>query len=238
MGETKGGISKEKRFETKNVDDGIIDMILDKINQRGGESLSKIEKKYLDSAAKGYVMGKTEEQLKKSWEKEKDLKGHLDSKGVSSSKMFEDVSQPTIDDYLRSQIKDIQNDKYDKRTINNEELKLGSRSVINDYITTLADKGKVAPSYIVELADQTTIDKIVSTLLEIKHSPVYMLFDIIKKTSYHIQEEFVKKAAEEGTYIEPDILHNASKKVRDSFLKEMVKKKGKDVIYKFYNFKS
>lgn len=237
MGTTKRDISKGKRFEIKDIDENIINKILDKINQKGASSLSKVEKKYLDSTGKGYVIGKTEEQLKRSWEKEKELKDQIDSEGITSSKMLEEVSQDTIDDYLRSQIKDIENGRDDKRTISNEELKLGSRSVINDYVSTLANKGKVAPLEIVQIVDQTTIDKVVSILLEVKSSPVYMLFDIIGKASGHIQEEFIKKAAEEGTYVEPKILYNASEEIRDFYLKKMIKKKGKDVIHKFYNHK-
>lgn len=234
-----------KRNEIKNIlrenlllmekepDNGLVDAILDKINEKGQQNLSDAEKRYLEQTSEGDVDPELENEVQEMREKEEMIRKKIKSGKSVSRSTLEQAPQGIIDDYMKKRLEEIL--KGEKKFVDIKELQLASQDIIDEYIMGFAEKKeKVLPRGFYKIATQSAVDKAIMNILRAKDQAIHFLVDIIGLGSEHVKDEYVKQAAEEGTYVEPELINNVSEEMKEYYIKKMSEKKGKDVINRMY----
>lgn len=214
-------------LQEKTPSQNIIDSLLDKISKEGKESLTDIEKKYLDQASSGDIDEKTEEDLLKAKEIDDQILSKLKADDHVSFEKVKKASQSVKDAYINQMIDDVFDSNKTKKTIAEEELELASQELIDKFVWLKTQRGNRLPPIYYKMASTDLVDKIIGLLVQ---RGEIIENDIIRAGSQKGIDYYVNIAASRGEYLSPGLLQKASEETKGEYLQKIKDKKGDEAL--------
>lgn len=167
-----------------NPDQRVIDDILDKINKKGKDSLSRTEKEYIDQASTGDVSQEIQDEIREKNEVDQEILQKLENDDLLiPTPKLRKASQEVFDKYVT---KKIERGLY----IPPEEFEMASEEVVDRHVERkIRTRSKVIPK-VLEMASQKMRDKYIMDLL--KSGRGYTLIankEILDLASNELQDE-------------------------------------------------
>lgn len=208
---------RETLLQEDEPDQNLVDSLLDKISRKGKESLTPLEKEYLDQASQGDVEPEMEERIEKAKAMGEYIIDLIDADNTGELMKIDhahlmNAPQTSIDAYIEYMGK--------QGSIGINKLKLGSKEAINKYIQQRIEQGYPVNADVMAIADQEMVDKIIDAKMNDQVSQALRV-DMLKYASPEKVDEYIKFMGQEGERLGSDILKMGSQKAIDSYIKQM-----------------
>lgn len=195
-----------------------VDELLDKINQRGKDSLTPLEKEYLDQASKGDVDPEIEHRIEKAKAMGEHIIDLIDSDNTEELKRMDhahlmNAPQASVDAYIEYMA--------DHMSLGANMLKLGSQEAIDKYARKKIVKGKPVPSELMSYVSESVVDNFIDQIMKGELSGSLIRFDTLQHASQAKVDEYTKFAGEKGMLLGKKALEMASQEAVDSYVKNM-----------------